>query len=122
MRRWFERVPRRGVTFAALGALFVALELVFFGGTTGAGAALLLLVAASGAGSAWLRGALRDKAWKSDGAGTRRSARGECVLVTTLVVTASALVWGHALGRGGYSRYDWAPHHANLRHLIDALR
>jgi hypothetical protein len=121
MRRWLERVPRRGVTLATLAALFIAVELAFFPGTTGAGVALILLVAAAGAGAAWLRAGLRTRAWpRAETRATRRSL-GECVLVTTLVVAASACVWGPAFQRGGYSRYDWAPHHANLRHLVDAL-
>lgn len=121
MRRWLERVPRRGAALAAFGALFLAVELIFMRGTTGAGIALLLLVAGAGAGAAWLRGALRSKVWTNAEAEEKKRATGECVLVTTLVIAASACVWGPAFQHGGYSRYDWAPHHANLRHLVDAL-
>lgn len=119
-RRWLERVPR-GLMLATLGALWAAVELVFLRGTTGEGVALLLLVAAAGAAAAWLRAVLRAHAWSRAGAPRRRSSQGEWVLVTALVVGASACVWGPAFMRGGYSRYDWAPHHANLRHLVDAL-
>lgn len=121
MRRRFERVPRRDVTLAALGVLFVALELAFFRGTPGAGVACLLVVAAAGAAAAWLRGELRARAWANTESRTNRHATAECTLVIGLVVAASACVFGRALGHGGYNRYDWAPHHANLRHLVDAL-
>jgi len=121
MRRWLERVPRRGVTLAALGALFIGVELAFFHGTTGEGIALMLLIASLGASAAWLRSELGTRVWSHAGTGARGGSAAECVLVTTLVVAASACVWGPAFMHGGYSRYDWAPHHANLRHLVDAL-
>jgi hypothetical protein len=122
MRRWFERVPGRAITLVLLGVLAITLELILFGGSGGAGLVLLLLVAGAGASAAWLRTELDARVWRRARVSSAHSGSiAESAVVVLIVVLASALTFGDAFGRGGYSRYDWAPHHANLRHLVDAL-
>lgn len=39
-----------------------------------------------------------------------------------VMVTASALLFGHSWNAAGYRIYDWGPHHATLAHLVEGLR
>jgi hypothetical protein len=85
---------------------------LLFPSTGAAGFALLGLVGLSGAGLAAVASHLRIKwpAWVPD-------------LVILLVTgTASVLLFRRSWNDSGFRIYDWAAHHANLKHLVEALR
>jgi hypothetical protein len=104
-------------------ALFVlaAVEFGVFKHTRSAGILFLLLAGAGGAALVWLRDQLFARVWAHAAAEARHAAVVENAVVALLVVLPSAVLFHDAWSHGGYSRYDWAPHHANLRHLIDGL-
>jgi hypothetical protein len=111
----------RSLAVVAVFAL-AALEFGVFRATRGAGVSFLLLVAAAGAGvvrlGTWLHANVWARVVPRLG---RHGALVEDALVALLVLATSVVLFHGSWSHGGYSRYDWAPHHANLRHLIDGL-
>ena len=81
--------------------------------SSAAGAASMLVITAlCGAGAAWAlsRWWREIPGWAAD------------LLVCAVMFYLSMKLFGKPWASGGYSIFDWAPHHANLRHLIDGLR
>lgn len=100
---------------ALLGGVLVALlagTALAFPNTGAAGAALLALVAGAGAAVAglWPRLRVSPPTWLQD------------LAVLVVLGGASAQLFGPSWDHSGYRIYDWGPHHANLRHLVDGLR
>jgi hypothetical protein len=121
MSRWSEHATPRSLAVIALLAL-VVLECGVFRATRGAGVVFVLLVAGAGAGAVRLREWLGARNFaRALPFATRWAALLEDALVALLVLAPSAALFGDAWNHGGYRRYDWASHHANLRHLVDAL-
>jgi hypothetical protein len=92
----------------ALSLLVAALS---FPLTGAAGVALLGLVALAGAGLAgtWRRSDMVLPKWAPD-------------LISTVVICAlSARLFHRSWNDSGYRIYDWAAHHAILKHLVDGL-
>jgi hypothetical protein len=85
---------------------------LLFPSTAAAGLALLGLVAITGAGLAAAAPHVRVKppAWAPD------------VIIALVIGTASVLLFRRSWNDSGLRIYDWAAHHANLRHLVDGLR
>ena len=77
-----------------------------------AGLALVALVGLCGAALAEARARFRFKlpAWAPD------------LIIALVVCGVSALVFKKSWNDSGYRIYDWAAHHANLKHLTDGLR
>jgi hypothetical protein len=98
-----------------VGALLVgvlAANALLVPSSAAGGASLLAITALCGAGAAWAlsRWSRELPGWAAD------------LLVCALMLVASATLFAAPWSKGGYSVFDWAPHHANLRHLIDGMR
>src|SRR5688572_9988848 len=96
------------------GLLVVALVgiALAFPNTGPAGAALLALVAGAGGAIAGLSPRLRvsPPGWLQD------------LAIVALVASLSVHLFSQPWNHSSYRIFDWGPHHANLRHLIDGLR
>lgn len=114
--------PRHPWLWLALVALVAAAATALFPATPAAGCALLAAVAGAGGGAAWVTGLARppfvERALRSL---EPHVALAESALVAASVLAASAIVFRGPWSHGGFNAYDWAPHHANLRHLVDGL-
>jgi hypothetical protein len=96
------------------GLLVVALvgTALAFPNTGAAGAALLALVAGAGGAIAGLSPRLRvsPPGWLQD------------LAIVALLASLSVHLFSQPWNHSSYRIFDWGPHHANLRHLIDGLR
>jgi hypothetical protein len=93
-------------------SLGLAASALCFPATGAAGVALLTIVALLGAagGSRTVGLVGRLPAWAAD------------VSIVAVMLTLSARTFGKPWQVGGLSIQDWGPHHANLSHLVAALR
>jgi hypothetical protein len=93
----------------ALSLLITALSFPVSGAS---GAALLAFVGVAGAAIASVapRVAFRVPAWAQD------------LLLASIVCAVSARLFNRSWNDSGYRIYDWAAHHAILKHLVDGLR
>jgi hypothetical protein len=105
-----------GVSAVAL----LLLDMLCFPETGAAGVALVLSIALMGAAVAseplrqrmlgFVRARTQELPGWIAGAG-----------VVLSIAVASARLFGKAWNESGYSRYDWSPHHANLKNLVGGL-
>lgn len=93
-------------------ALALLASALLFPMTAAAGLAFLVLVALCGAVLAAASARLKRPlpSWSAD------------LIIAVVVCAASVQLFAAAWNVSGYRIYDWGPHHANLRHLVDALR
>lgn len=109
----FARQHLRSVTWGAAALLLGLTALVFPSGAP-AGLAALALVALLGAALTQLRPVLAER--------RELPPLAQDLLITLMIGTASALLFESSWNTPGYRIYDWGPHHAALRHLVDGLR
>ena len=107
--------PSRSIDQKALWLVPLALLVVTtlaFPRSGAAGLALVLLVGAAGVALVWFseRVTVDLPRWAPD------------ALVALVVVGASAALFRGNWSQSGLRTYDWGPHHANLKNLVDGLR
>ncbi len=122
---WKSELGRTALVYAA-ATLALLLTTRVAEGTGAGGLALLGLAALLGAAFTWfanarwpaLRAAIQNRKswWLSPPAWARDLLL--IVLICAVCVQLFAPVWDSSMWRV----YDWGPHHANLKHLVDALR
>jgi hypothetical protein len=104
-------VARWKLAWAALGLLLFTITFVFPVGKA-SGLALVVLVGLSGATLANLSARIRFSLprWAPDS------------IIAGVICAASALLFKSSWNHSGFRIYDWAVHHAILKHLVDGLR
>jgi hypothetical protein len=93
-------------------ALLLLATALSFPATGAAGVALLGLIALAGAAAAgvYQRAARPLPAWAPD------------LILSVVVCAVSARLFNRSWNDSGYRIYDWAAHHAILKHLVDGLQ
>jgi hypothetical protein len=109
--RPLKAIARSGWLWCA-ALLVLAVSALCFPATGAAGVALLTIVALLGAAGGGRAVGLiaRLPGWAAD------------VSIVAVMLTSSARTFGKPWQVGGMSIQDWGPHHANLSHLVAALR
>ncbi|HEV8551491.1 MAG TPA: hypothetical protein VGQ57_20730, partial [Polyangiaceae bacterium] len=108
---------RRAAYLAALVLLLASA--LFFPRTGAAGLALAVLMALAG-GLAWSPWG-KERAARLRALAVSLPAWTPDALVVVVVVNASIFVYADTWFQTGLRMYDWGPHHANLKNLIDGL-
>ncbi len=109
--RLFFKHPNSTWAGLLLLGLLIA-DVLLFPLAGAAGAALLLLIGLMGAALIGAASRVRVKlpGWILD------------LLILVVIGGASAQLFRGPWNTAGFRMYDWGPHHANLRHLVDGLR